>query len=69
MYDSRIEAHLKTRGIRLQEFYAAVTAADAASGDVTRREERSLFASLRKVHDAAAFRAMMVQRALEAAGS
>ena len=65
MYDSRIEAFLKTRGLRLETFYEAVTAADQAAGDVTRREERSLYSSLRRVHDFVAFSKMMQQRALE----
>ena len=65
LYDSRIESYLKTHGVRLEEFYKAVETADAAAGELTRREDRTLYSALRKVHDPVAFRAMMVQRALE----
>lgn len=45
LYDSRIESYLKTHGIRLEEFYRAVQAAESAAGDMTRREGNTLFAS------------------------
>jgi hypothetical protein len=65
MYDSRIDAYLKKHNLTRVEFEAALRSADAAAGEITRREDRSFASSLAKVHDFANFRSMMLQRAIE----